>query len=160
MFPPPDGEIQRQGFARGQIGQHLFAIGPPTASMPSRLAAFKKSCARYVVVVINNNRRGMSLYPPAGRGAAEAHCLPLGRLTIGITRGMVGGVRDQLDLRNFFADEGFNALTQRDVHHAASLAATTKANIDGVVFNVKQLDIPTMCRYAGIDAFVDQFLHP
>src|SRR6266542_2299527 len=79
------------------------------------------------------------------------------RRVIGVpSRGVVGGVEDLADARHQVADRFFDAHLQGHVGGAAALAAAAQTDVDIVLLDVDQLDVPSMRGHGGIDLTVEE----
>ena len=71
--------------------------------------------------------------------------LALCRLIIRVrTGGVVGRINHAAKLGKFFREHRLNTVPERHINHAAALAAATETDIDDILLNIEQLDMPAM----------------
>ena len=86
--------------------------------------------------------------------------LSLARLVVRIRAGFViGSINNILDFGEMFLDHSLDSVLQGNICHATPLAAAAHVDIDGIIGNVQQINLPAVRRNRRINPFINELLN-
>ena len=73
---------------------------------------------------------------------------------------MIGGVNHALNLRKDLLNHCLDAVFECDVCHTAALAAAAHMNVYGIILDIQEFYLPTVCRNSRINPFINGASEP